>query len=130
MIAPPWLLAAGGSAALLIGLGAGWTVRDWKADADQLQAVEQARAREDEIRREHDRLAATHEKEKADALARSTARQGALREQWRDAPPVDCAAPAGVRGVLEQSVRDANARAAGEPAEPLPAASPAARPAG
>lgn len=128
---PPQLLAAGGALALLGGLLAGWTLRDWKADADQLAALEKAQKREDSLRARAEARAAEYEESRNAEQAQSVVRQGELRTIYRDVPVrADCGAPAAARGVLDSAVAAANARAAGEPGGALPAAERAAAGAG
>lgn len=117
----PQLLALGGSAALLVGIGAGWTLRDWKADADQLAALEKAQKREDEARKQAEGQATDYEEGRSDEQARTIERQTELRTIYRDIPvAADCAVPPAAVGVLQSARARANARASGEPVGTLP----------
>lgn len=127
MINPLALYSAGG--ALLIGALAGWSVRDWKADSDQLEQVERAHAAEKAA------IAAVNlpSRQLEDVLAAIRPAQietrNTIREVYRDVPvPTDCAVPAAGVSVLEAARERANAAAAGEPVEGLrpTAADPAA----
>lgn len=117
------LLAAGGAGALLLGVAGGWTLRDWKADADALRAIEQAQEREDQAREQAEAAATGYEEGRADEYARTTERQTELRTIYRDIPvPADCAVPPAARSVLEAARARANARASGEPVGLVPGA--------
>lgn len=65
-----WAYVAAGAAAVAIGFGSGWQVRDWKADADDLARVQGER--KDAFRRAEivDQAATAHEGTKAAAAAR------------------------------------------------------------
>lgn len=130
MIIPPWVYAAGAGLTFLAGAGLGWTVRDWKADSDQLKAVEEALKVERELRDRLQASAEDYEGEKTDAQTQTIIRQGEIRTIYQDREvPGDCAAPDATRGVLTRSVATANARASGEPEVPVPGPSRAAQPA-
>lgn len=65
-----WAYVAAGAAAVAIGFGSGWQVRDWKADADQLERLQAEQ--KDSFRRAEivDQAATAHEGTKAAAAAR------------------------------------------------------------
>lgn len=129
MIIPPWVYAAGAGITLLAGVGAGWTLRDWKADSDALAAIEKAQKEERRLRDQLLEQAVHYEGEKADAQQQSQGRQEAIRVVYRDRPvSADCAVPADARSVLNDAILDANARAAGEPPPTMPRPSRSAKP--
>ena len=125
---PTTIYAAG--IALVVGFGAGWSVRDWKADADALKAMQKA----DEIRQEMqdrmDKQAIAFEKERNDIDSSRITTTNSIKEVYRDVKvPADCAVPEPAVRVLDNARRAANAYASGEPegllSEPPPAAKPA-----
>jgi hypothetical protein len=103
--------------ALIIGAASGYKVRDWQCDAAYAKALEKAeklRVKKQEV---VDNVSQTYESERDQANVVATERTNTIREIYKTVPaaPVDCAAPDDLRGVLESSVRDANAAASGEP---------------
>ncbi|WP_239026473.1 hypothetical protein [Novosphingobium decolorationis] len=125
ILIPTWVRLVMAGTITVVTFGAGWTVRDWKRDAEVLASIEDAAA---QVKKQTDRIdvaAATYEKERADADVRSTVRESTIREIYKDRPvSVDCAVPDVARSVLGDAVREANARAAGQSAATVP--SPAA----
>ena len=112
---PMLLYAAAG--ALVIGAASGYKVRDWQCDAAYAKALEKAeklRVKKQEV---VDDVSQTYEIERDQADVVATERINTIREIYKTIPaaPVDCAAPDALRGVLESSVRDANAATAGKP---------------
>ena len=114
--------------ALLIGAASGYKVRDWQCDAAFAKALEKAeklRVKKQEV---VDNVSQTYEVERDQADVVATERINTIREIYKTVPaaPVDCAAPDALRGVLESSVRDANAAAASKPSGEVPDASKSA----
>ena len=112
---PMLLYAVAG--ALVIGVASGYKVRDWQCDAAFAKALEKAeklRVKKQEI---VDDISQTYETERDQANVVATERTNTIREIYKTAPAVavDCAAPDALRGVLESSIRDANAAATGKP---------------
>lgn len=117
-----WCLGGAGAAALL-GALAGWTVRDWKRDSEVLAEVARTAKQLDKARQAVDTAAAAYEEDRTHAGAQAAAREITIRQAFGSAPAdVRCDPPAVVHGVLDDAVRAANARAAGEPAAGLPTA--------
>lgn len=122
------LYAVGG--ALIIGAASGYKVRDWQCDAAYAKALEKAeklRVKKQEV---VDNVSQTYEIERDQANVVATERTNTIREIYKTAPavPVDCAGSDALRGVLEGSIRDANAAATGKPSGEVPDASrPASR---
>ena len=122
------LYAVGG--ALIIGAASGYKVRDWQCDAAYAKALEKAeklRVKKQEV---VDNVSQTYEIERDQANVVATERTNTIREIYKTAPaiPVDCAGSDALRGVLEGSIRDANAAASGKPSGEVPDASrPASR---
>jgi hypothetical protein len=114
--------------ALLIGAASGYKVRDWQCDAAFAKALEKAeklRVKKQEV---VDNVSQTYEIERDQADVVATERINTIREIYKTVPaaPVDCAAPDALRGVLESSVRDANAATTGKPSGEVPDASKSA----
>ena len=116
--------------ALIIGAASGYKVRDWQCDAAFAKALEKAeklRVKKQEV---VDDVSKTYESERDQANVVATERTNTIREIYKTAPavPVDCAGSDALRGVLEGSIRDANAAATGKPSGEVPDASgPASR---
>ncbi len=124
------LILYSGISALVVGIATGWSIRDWKADADQLEAVEVANRQREKLQARYDELALGYEADRAQAGINSITRQTELRTIYRDVPiDSNCAAPDSARGLLENSVSEANARATGKPVGPVPAVAESSQPA-
>ena len=129
MINPLVLYTAGG--ALLVGLLGGWTVRDWKADADQLAAVERANKAEKAAIAAVSKPATEYEQVLSDLRPREIETRNTIREVYRDVEvPTDCAVPPAAVGVLDDARVRANAAASGEPSADVRATAEATKPAG
>ena len=116
LIPNPMLLYAVGGA-LIIGAASGYKVRDWQCDAAFAKALEKAeklRVKKQEV---VDNVSQTYESERDQADVVATERINTIREIYKTAPaiPADCAGSDALRGVLEGSIRDANAAATGKP---------------
>lgn len=124
-----WCLG-GAAASALLGVIGGWTVRDWKRDSEVLAGIKKATEQVDQQRQVIDKAALAYEQERENERFQTNVRESTIREIYRDRPvPADCAVGGDVRGVLDEAVRSANARAAGQPAPGLPADPAAAGPA-
>jgi hypothetical protein len=111
---PVMLYALGG--ALIIGAASGYKVRDWQCDAAFAKALEKAEKLRIKKQEVVDNVSQTYESERDQANVLATERTNTIREIYKTAPAVaaDCAAPDSLRGLLESSVRDANAAASGK----------------
>ena len=124
------IMVYGLAGALVIGAASGYKVRDWQCDAAYAKALEKAeklRVKKQEV---VDNVSQTYESERDQANVVATERINTIREIYKTAPavPVDCAGSDALRGVLESSVRDANAAATGKPSSEVPdATNPASR---
>jgi len=128
---PPQLLAGLGAGALILGFLGGWTVRDWKADSDDLGAIQQADKKRDELTKRANDKADQLETFLAGQAGQQITDRNTIREIYRDVKvPSDCAAPAAAASLLEAARNRANAAASGKLEAPLPAvtASADARP--
>ena len=117
---PMMLYALGG--ALILGAASGYKVRDWQCDAAFAKALEKAeklRVKKQEV---VDNVSQTYESERDQANVVATERTNTIREIYKTAPavPVDCAGSDALRGVLEGSIRDANAAATGKSSSEVP----------
>lgn len=114
---------------LLIGVGAGWSVRDWKADADQLRQAEAARKAEKAASVAVLQPSVQFEKILADLRPAQIETRNTIREVYRDVKvPTDCAVPAAGVSLLEAARERANAAATGQSVPELrraPESSPA-----
>jgi hypothetical protein len=116
-INPILAYVAGG--ALVIGVAAGWKVKDWQCDAAYAAALEKAEKQRKEMQGKIDEISTNYEtqRDQADLVVAGTTRE--IREIYKTLPPVpiDCAANLRVVGLLESSVSNANAAAAGKPSK-------------
>jgi hypothetical protein len=103
--------------ALIIGAASGYKVRDWQCDAAYAKALEKAEKLRVKKQEAVDNVSQTYEYERNQADVVATERTNTIREIYKTAPaiPVDCSAPDALRGLLESSVRDANADATSKP---------------
>ena len=104
---------------LLIGVAAGWKVKDWQCDAAYAAALEKAEKQRKEMQGKIDEISASYEAErdKADMVVAGTTRE--VREIYKTLPavPADCAVDVRVLRLLEGGVSDANTAASGKPSE-------------
>lgn len=118
---PPQLLAAGAAIAIVAGFLGGWTVRDWKADSDALEATQALIKAKDAGQAKVDAQAAKFETFRQSLEPARTETRNTLREIYRNVPvPADCALRPDALGVLENARQRANAAASGQPSEPVP----------
>ncbi len=120
---PIWAYAAGG--ALLAGLLGGWTIRDWKADSDELAAVEAAIKQGKEQQQLADYQAGKYEEHRDAAQAAAQGRTTEIRTVYRDAGIVadlDCVPHPDALRVLDAAATSAAAQAAGQPGAEVPEA--------
>jgi hypothetical protein len=110
---------------LVIGAAAGYKVRDWQCDAAYSKALEKAEKQRAEMQKAVDDVSQVYEVERDKADVVATERTNTIREIYKTAPavPADCTPPDGISGLLEGSIRDANAAATGKPSVELPAPS-------
>lgn len=121
---PPWVYLAGGALALTASFGAGWAVRGWKADSDDLEQVTLTRAAIDAQRKVADAAAMGFEDTRAALDRQAYDTQTIIRETYREiAVPAECAVPAAVADSLRDATEATNRAVAGEPPREMPAAS-------
>jgi hypothetical protein len=117
-----WCLAGAGVAALLGAWGA-WTISDWRHDSAALTALNTATADAKKAPKQSRAQGDAYEKDRQDDQVQSTVRESRISTIYRDRPvPADCAVPDDAGSVLDDAIRAANARAAGQPGSGLPAA--------
>ncbi|KKC24840.1 hypothetical protein [Sphingomonas sp. SRS2] len=119
---PPQILAIGAGVVLLAGLLGGWTVRDWKADADALKAVEARDALRERMQGKVDAGAARYEQARAEAEPATVETRNTIREIYRDGPPIpaECSVPDAVAVMLDAARIRANGAAAGQSGAAMP----------
>ncbi len=122
---PTWALLAGGSLLIsAVAFGAGWQVRTWKADSDQLEAVEAGIARGKEQQQLADYKAGLYEEHRDEAQAATVARDTEIRTIYRTQNvlvPAECEPPAAALRVLDDAISDASTAASGKPRAAVPA---------
>ena len=119
MTLPLWAYAGAGS--LLAGALAGWTVRDWKADSDALEAEKRAQREYVAVVQSLADQSLAYEA-LAQSLRTSERRdRETIREIYREKPvPAVCAADPRAVSLLSEAVARANRAAAGEPVSAVP----------
>lgn len=134
MMLPSPLYLYAGAAALAIAAFSGYKVRDWQCDAALANALERAERQRQEMQDEVDEAARAYEALRSEAHAlgsRSTREIHTIYQELPSSDP-DCQPPDRVVGLLQNSVRAANANASGKPRDtlsrPADAAGTAARP--
>lgn len=106
---------------LLLGILGGWTVRDWKADSDALEALDRAREAEREALAAVGQPSAEFEKLLSNLRQSEIVTRNTIREIYRNVEvPANCAVPAAGVGLLEAARARANAAASGQPSSTLP----------
>lgn len=122
----PFVLYAG-LGALVVGVAAGWSVRDWKADADALRAVEAANKAQKEAIAAISRPSEKLETVIAEMKPLEIQTRNTIREVYRNVEvPSDCAVPAAGVRLLDDARLNANAAASGEPIAAVRSAAPSA----
>jgi hypothetical protein len=126
MIPPTAYIAAG---TLLAGALAGWTVRDWKADSDALEAENKAHSQFVAMSQALADQSLAYEVLAQSIRASERTDRQTIREYYRDkVVPSQCAADPAVVQLLSEAVTDANAAASGQSGGDMPAPSAAAKP--
>jgi len=108
---------AGG--ALLIGVAAGWTVKDWQCDAAYAKALEKAEKQRQQMQGKIDEVSTLYQTQRDQADVVVAGERETIREIYKTLPavPADCAPDPRVVGLLEGGVNRANAAAASEPSK-------------
>jgi hypothetical protein len=109
-------------AIIIAGFASGWAVRDWKADADILKAMEKTERVRIEMQDKADTKADEYEKSRSRLEPSRVEVRNNIREIYRNVEvPAECAANDSVVGLLESTRLDANSSASGQPRRELPA---------
>jgi len=108
---------AGG--ALLIGVAAGWTVKDWQCDAAYAKALEKAEKQRQQMQGKIDEVSTLYQTQRDQADVVVAGERETVREIYKTLPavPADCAPDPRVVGLLEGGINRANAAAASEPSK-------------
>ena len=105
--------------ALVIGLTAGWKIKDWQCDAAYSAALEKAEKQRQQMQGKIDEVSTLYqaEQDKADVVV--SGERETIREIYKTLPVADpsCAPDARVHGLLEGGVNRANAAASSEPSK-------------
>lgn len=110
-----------GGGALLAGVLAGWTVRDWKADSDEAKAKDRAFTQYRALTETLADQSLAYEVLAQSLRAGERRDRETIREVYRNVEvSPSCAAPDDVVGVLNNAVERANAATARELVSPLP----------
>lgn len=113
-------------AAIVAGFASGWSVRDWKADADILEAMEKTERVRIEAQNRADTKAEEYEQSRSKLEPSRVEVRSNIREIYRNVEvPAVCAAPDTAVSLLDSTRRDANSSASGQPRSELPADKPA-----
>lgn len=119
MTFPLWAYAGGG--ALLMGALGGWTVRDWKADSDALEAENKAQTEYVAVVQALADQSLAYEVLAQSIRASERTDRETIREIYRDkVVPAECAVPADAVSLLDNAVLDANAATTGQSRSPVP----------
>lgn len=122
-----WALYLGG-AALLVGSGfaGGWTVRDWKADSEELADVQAGIELGKQQQELADFKAGRYEEDRDEREAAIRERDTEIRTIYRTEQievPTECEPPAGALRVLDDALRSANSQVTGQSGPTLPSTS-------
>lgn len=109
-------IAAG---ALVVGIGAGWKVRDWQCDAAYSKALEKAERERKALQGKINAISTTYEQERNQADVVVAGTRTTIREIYKTLPPVpaDCSPDVRVIGLLQGGVDSANRAASGQSGE-------------
>lgn len=122
---PTWGFYLGGALLIsVVGFGAGLQVREWKADSEKLEAVEDAIKRGREQQQLADYKAGRYEDQRHEAQQAAVERETEIRTIYRTQRievPAECEPPADVLRVLDLGIGAANAQVAGQPRPEVPA---------
>jgi hypothetical protein len=105
--------------ALVIGVAAGWKVKDWQCDAAYSKALEKAEKQRQQMQGKIDEISSLYqtERDKTDVVV--AGERETIREIYKTLPavPADCIPDPRVVGLLEGGVNRANAAASSEPSK-------------
>lgn len=111
-----------GAGALLAGFLGGWTVRDWKADSDALEAEEKAQREYVAVVQSLADQSLAYETLAQSLRTAERADRETIRETFRNVEvPAVCTPPAAIGSLLDNAVKRANSATTGEPLGTVPA---------
>jgi hypothetical protein len=113
---------------IVAAFAAGWNVRSWKADSDNLEEVRKAELARDKAQAKLDAKASELETTRALIDQKRIESRSTIREIYRDvpAPPVECAAPPAARRLLIDAGATGSRPDTAKPARTVPGDQPAA----
>lgn len=116
MVLPNPIFGYLAAATFVIGIGAGWKVRDWQCDAAYSAALEKAEKQRKELQGKLNAISSTYEAERNQADLVVAGKRIEFREIYKNLPPLpaDCAADVNVVRLLQGSVDSANSAASGK----------------
>lgn len=105
--------------ALVIGLTAGWKIKDWQCDAAYSAAMEKAEKQRQQMQGKIDEVSTLYQAERDQADVVVAGEKQTIREIYKTLPavPADCVPDARVIGLLEGGINRANASASSEPSK-------------
>lgn len=116
MIIPPWAYAVAAGVTFAAGFGTAWQVQQWRWHAHEAKALKAQQAAFQRQLDQQNQKATEYEAERETARVQSRERESTIRTIYRDrVVPADCEPPADARGVLDDALLRANARASGQP---------------
>jgi hypothetical protein len=117
----PWVTAGLSAGLLIAGFIGGWTVRDWKCDADNSAAIEKAAETFEENVNTFNEAAGKFEQTREQIDTVRVSSSNTIREVYKDVEvPADCDVPDAVGGMLDNAINTANAARTGELEQPVP----------
>jgi hypothetical protein len=105
--------------ALVIGLAAGWKIKDWQCDAAYSAALEKAEKQRKEMQGKIDEVSTLYQTQRDQTDVVVAGEKQTIREIYKTLPavPADCTPDPRVVGMLEGGINRANAAAASEPSK-------------
>ena len=105
--------------ALVIGLAAGWKIKDWQCDAAYSAALEKAEKQRKEMQVKIDEVSTLYQTQRDQTDVVVAGEKQTIREIYKTLPavPADCTPDPRVVGMLEGGINRANAAAASEPSK-------------
>ena len=102
--------------ALVIGLAAGWKVKDWQCDAAYSKALEKAEKQRQQMQGKIDEVSSLYQEQQDKADVVVAGERETIREIYKTLPavPADCIPDPRVVGLLEGGVNRANAAASSQ----------------
>lgn len=105
--------------ALIIGIAAGYIVKDWQCDAAYAKALEKAEKQRQQMQGKIDEVSSIYQAERDQADVVVAGEKQTIREIYKTLPavPADCIPDPRVVGLLEGGVDRANAAASSQPSK-------------